>query len=138
VSNKFTDKVAARVAARHAAAIVCEMAVEEGGKFSTDAQTEFWKAILGVAMAALPEEHHPVRVVEKGRRAAMSNDEATVFEAEPMPFGKWANRLVAEVPLDYFDWLIGQDSFHAKAERYMRNPRVQREVAQAAGGESRE
>ena len=62
----------------------------------------------------------------------MTNEEATAFGSEGVPFGIWQNKLVSETPLDYFDWLDAQPDFRRQVNRYLRNGRIQRE---ARGGD---
>jgi hypothetical protein len=122
-------QIKAKVAARAAADTVWQLAMDEATGHENEACLAFYRRLLEHLCTVLPPECLPTRIVERGPLAAMTNDEAAKFESELVPFGKWANKLVCEVPLSYFDWLIGEQNFQTRAERYMRNDRVQAEQA---------
>ncbi len=87
----------------------------------------FWEGIRGRALLTAPLP--PVAPVEPAI-TPMSDGEARGFEKTEMPFGKHAGKPIAEVPLDYLDWLVGQnEEFNAKLARYMRNGLVQADLA---------
>jgi uncharacterized protein (DUF3820 family) len=128
------ETILAKVKARNEASVVFGLAAGEAEQIVDDgARVAFWRALLGAICDVLPSEEQPTRVVEKGSMAAMTNEEAKAFEAELMPFGKWANKLVCEVPLDYLDWLDGQRDFRKQLNRYLRNKQVMAMEREATG-----
>lgn len=52
---------------------------------------------------------------------ALSDSDLRAFEREPMPFGKHQGTPIGQVPLEYLDWLIGeQELFTRKVREYLK------------------
>ena len=50
---------------------------------------------------------------------------ADAFELEVIEFGKYKGYAIADVPLDYLDWLAGMgDEFKNRVRQYLANPKV--------------
>lgn len=67
----------------------------------------------------------PPRVDSHDHKDAMDNEEAKRFERLRMPFGSHKNKPIADVPLGYLDWLVGEPDFKRDVRRYLANPVVQ-------------
>lgn len=121
------EEITARVEARTMADECHQLAIEESIRFPDDVALAFWQRMLANVLERLPRNTHPIRIVERGPLAAMTDEEAKAFGSEVVPFGKWASWRVDSCPMDWLDWLDAQPDFRRQVNRYLRSERVQRE-----------
>lgn len=101
-----------RIAARKAAEDFLSCAEPHGDV------THFWKVVRDFALryAPLPEV----------RLSPMTDLEVSQFEFEQIKFGKYVGEKIGNIPVNYLDWLVGQnDEFKSKLKRYVLNESVQ-------------
>jgi uncharacterized protein (DUF3820 family) len=119
--------IAERVIARQQADELHSLALDATITFTSDAALAFWKRMLEHVLTVLPAEHHPIRVVERGPWAAMTNEEAREFETkETMDFGIHCGKHISDVPWEYLTWLDEQQKFQRNLNRYLRNEHIER------------
>lgn len=107
----LASAVKASIEARARARELVELAGEE--------HPRFWEELRDLAAA---------RMNKSTGLEPMSDSEALAFEKKPMLFGKHAGSLIGDVPLEYFDWLVGareSDRFALDLVRYVRSVRCE-------------
>ena len=130
-ANLDTAKVEAHVAGRKEANVAAELVItaakelfEASGKEACDA---FWLTIRETlwpdraAKLAKPATHAPAD--------AMTDEEARLFGNDIMNFGKYKGARVDDVPLDYLEYIDGDD-WRGKLRRYLRSRRIRVEQDQ--------
>ena len=83
-----------------------------------DQPQRFWEVIAERAASHLPPKPQPV-----DRLPAMTDQEATTFEAEMMPYGKYAGNEVGVIEPSYILFLTEGDEFSKKLKRYVKSKR---------------
>lgn len=107
-----TTEVAANIKARQDAEEVFALA----GAMAQSPR--FWEVLASLVAEQLPPKPQPTE-----RFPAMNDQEATRFEAIPMPYGKHAGESVGEVPCDYLLFLTEGDEFSQRLKRYVKSKR---------------
>lgn len=112
------DKLKARCESRKSADAALELLAES---IAGDPQ-HFWKIVRDHAENQLPSEPNAV--------GPMTDEEACRFATRLMPYGKYKDEAVDQVPVSYLDWLIGEaDHFKDQLRRYVQNERVRQRFA---------
>lgn len=109
--DQITANIAANIQAREYALEVVDMC-------GTQQPQRFWECLAEMVAAKLPPKPQPVE-----RLPAFNEQEATRFEAMPMPYGKHAGESVGEVPPDYLLFLTEGDEFSQRLKRYVKSKR---------------
>lgn len=111
--------VQANIDARRAAEELADLAGEQPPRF--------WEVLAEIAAAKLPPKPVPV-----DRYPAMTEQEASRFEGEVMPYGINRGMTVGEVGCSYLLFLTEGDEFSKKLRRYVKSKRFsdrQEEIA---------
>lgn len=107
--------------ARLAAEMIAELADEEAGKYGK----RFWKELAKIVMAHVPDPRKRKRDKPKSV-SPMTQQEARDFGSVTVPFGKFNNVAVDNVPMDWLVWLADQ-TFVDDLRRYLESERVKSE-----------
>jgi hypothetical protein len=102
--------ISENIAAREAANEYVELAGEQPQRF--------WEVVAELAGGKLPPRPQPV-----DRLPPMTEQEATRFESEAMPYGKHAGIEVGIVDPSYILFLTEGDEFSKKLKRYVKSRR---------------
>lgn len=107
---RLDERSAARKSAREIMAVI---EAETAGK------SKDW-------MTAFRDEFQPPAPEPKAGEAEMTDTEARRFETLPIEFGKYAGQKVADIPLPYLDYIVGDSNRHFIKElgRYLKNESV--------------
>lgn len=111
-----TKRLRERIDARKAAEEILELIYETDSTIPDHCHDHFMESFR-VLFEKRPE----------GSAAAepMTCQEAANFNLVKMPYGKYAGMHIADIPLTYLDWLIGQkDDIKEKISRYLANDEV--------------
>ena len=118
--EQIVDRVNARIQAEE----IFALAVDETEGWGDDTAAAFWVQLLRDVLQQVPGDKRPIERVVVGPPKAMTEAEAVAFENEAMPFGKYVDVHIGQVPLSYLDWIDETDNFRSRLDRYLRNPRV--------------
>ena len=107
------------------AAAMADQVVDLAEPQALKAPQRFWERLRELADQHLPRPAAAVRP----ELVQMTNVQAKAFGASVLSFGKHQGRRVDEVPLDYLEWLAGQENeFQKNLRRYLLSERIVREA----------
>lgn len=120
-----------KIRGRQGADEALELIAELAEAYSGDGELSFWSRIRDKATERLPKKESPTKSDH-----AMTDGQAAMFEKSLMPYGIHEGKPIAQVPLEYLDWLIGQqDDFKVQVRRYLANKRVSSLVSEECDDE---
>lgn len=102
--------------ARLAAEAIADLCTTEAHAYGL----RFWQALDSLIARYLPT---PCRIRQE---EAMTDEEASCFGRERMPFGEFAGFLVNDVPLNRLEWYSDQ-RFNEQIRRYLKSPKISHE-----------
>ena len=120
-----TMAITENVRAKKAADDAYELLEAEAGGFVGMGFDRFWTRLLD----RVQELHGPAPPQQVGPpEVPMTDDESKEFGGSGIPFGKHHSERVDQVPLPYLVWLGDQPDFRLSLRRYLRSPRIAREI----------
>lgn len=122
MANHDDNDVRDRIAGRKAAETIVLLATEEAAAFGYHGKTSFWYTLADALSKYLPQAS-PARQPEP-----MNDKAAQVFGQMEMKFGKYRGQPLDEVPVDYLVMLVDDNEWKQQVRRYLRSPRIQREL----------
>lgn len=118
-------QILGNVKARETASEILLLAGEEASSMSLEHRQRFYKYLRDAALeiVPLPKQNGPAL-------EPMSDAESRRFGKTLMPFGKYADESIDNVPTSYLDWLATSDDaiFIKQLNRYLASPRILAEV----------
>lgn len=113
------SNLSARVAARKRAKEIAALARDEAASCGDDAAA-FWEKLQELLFPPAPIEP----------AAVMGDKFAEMFERKYMPYGKYADTQICDVPRKYLDWLAHnqEDPFKTQLRTYLARLEVQAQL----------
>lgn len=114
-----------RAAGRQLARTFMDLLKEEVSKIQyEEAVKAFWEELSEIML----NEHGPIQAPPppKPKSTGMSDRVVKLFKKELMPFGKFEGEKIEDVPLQYLDWLVGEDddALNGRLKRYLKNEKI--------------